>query len=407
MDKVDLPRIVSPDDHVVEPPNLWQERLPVKYRAAGPRVVRGAVAAMDPDSVGRPLGTHSTRRVGLDEEHPADIWVYEDLRLPTWRTFASVGMERDDISITPMTYDEMRKGCYDREARLIDMDRNGVDASLCYPNMFVRFCGQTFAQAQDKALALLCVQAYNDWIIEEWAGPSGGRLIPLTIIPLWDIDLAVSELYRSAGRGARAVAFSEIPARLGLPSIHSGSWDPFFAACAETGTVINMHFGSAGAFATTSDDAPAGVINSLTFMNPASGVADWVLSGVLVRFPDLKLVFGECNIGWIPYMLERMDIVWGENRGWTEVAGLLPEPPSSYFHRQVFVTVFRDDHGMRSLPEIGEDNVMFETDYPHTDSTWPDSMRFVERYAALMAPDSLRKVVRGNAIRLFGLDLPA
>ncbi|HEX3461812.1 MAG TPA: amidohydrolase family protein [Acidimicrobiales bacterium] len=405
--KLDLPRIVSADDHVMEPPTLWQDRLPRKYLDDGPRVVRGPIQAMDPDSVGRPIGTDSTKRVHFDAGRPADIWLYESLRIPIWRTFGSVGMDRDDISITPMTYDEMRKGCYDREARLADMDANSVDASLCYPNMFVRFCGQTFSQAEDKDLAWLCVKAYNDWMIQEWAGPSGGRLIPLTIIPLWDVGLAVAEVERTAGLGSRAVAFSEIPSKLGLPSIHSGYWDPFFAVCQDTGTVINMHFGSASAFSTTSDDAPAAVLNSLTFLNPAMAVSDWVMSGLLLRFPGLKIVFGECNIGWLPYLLERMDIAWGENRGWTEVADLLPEPPSEIFRRQVHTTVFRDSHGMSSIGEIGVDNVMFEVDYPHTDSTWPGSMKLVEEYSHVMPAESLRKVVRGNAIRVFGLDLPA
>ena len=206
--------------------------------------------------------------------------------------------------------------------------------------------------------------------------------------------------------GSRAIAFSEIPSKLGLPSIHSGYWDPLLAECEQSGTIINMHFGSASAFATSSEDAPAGVLNTLTFLNPAMAVTDWLLSGVLVRFPKLRIVFGECNIGWLPYLLERVDIVWGENRAWTEVHGHIPDPPSSYFRRQVYATVFRDDHGLRCVEEVGADNVMFETDYPHTDSTWPDSMKWVEQYSHVMSEETLRKVVRGNAIRLFGLDLP-
>jgi len=396
-----LPRIVSADDHVVEPPTLWTERLPARYADVAPRVERGQIAPTHADSMGRPMTVSPVKY----DPRPVDIWCYEDLRMPLWRTMASVGYERDEVTITPMTYDEMRPGCWQQTARLADMDVNGVDASVCYPNAFVRFCGQTFAEARDKQLALLCVRAYNDWIVEEWAGGSGGRLIPLCIVPLWDQMLAVAEVERLAARGVRALCFSENPAHLGLPSLHSGQWNDFIAACNGHNMVLNMHFGSSSKLATTSDDAPAGVPNTLTFVNPAMALTDWLMSGLLEQFPELKIVFGECNIGWVPYVLERADIVWRENRGWNEVFEKLPNPPTDYFRRQVFMTFFQDDHGVRSIHDIGIGNVMFETDYPHSDSTWPKSMSFVERYAERMTPDELVRVVRQNAIDLYGVEI--
>ena len=124
------------------------------------------------------------------------------------------------------------------------MDANHIEAALCFPT-FPRFCGQTFTEAKDKELGLLCVKAYNDWMVEEWCGDSGGRLIPLCLIPLWDAELAAAEVRRNAERGVRAVCFSEIPPFLGLPSVHDPDhyWDPFFRACAETKTIVNMHIG--------------------------------------------------------------------------------------------------------------------------------------------------------------------
>jgi predicted TIM-barrel fold metal-dependent hydrolase len=318
---------------------------------------------------------------------------------------AAVGYGRDDVTITPITYDEMRPGCYRQPERLADMDANGVDASVCYPNAFVRFCGQTFAEAKDKELALLCVQAYNDWMIEDWAAGSGGRLVPLCIVPIWDSELAVAETRRLAARGVRAICFSENPAQLGLPSLYSGDWDEFFRACDECRIVLNMHFGSSSRLVTSSEDAPAGVANTLTFVNPAVALADWLMSGLLDRFDNLKIVFGECNIGWVPYLLERADVVWDQNRGWNEVYDKLPNPPSYYFRRQVFMTFFQDDHGVRSIPEIGIENVMFETDYPHSDSTWPESMGFVARYAEVMTEEQLHRVIRQNAIDLYDIEL--
>ena len=308
------------------------------------------------------------------------------------------------MTMSPITYDEMRPGCFDPKARLADMDLNWVEASLCFPT-FPRFCGQTFTEAKDRELALACIKAYNDWMVLEWCGDSGGRLIPLTIVPLWDAHLAADEVRRNAERGVRAVTFSEIPPHLGLPSIHSGFWDPFFQACAETGTVVNMHIGSSSKMPATSPDAPVAVAATLSFNNAMGSLADFLFSGVLIKFPTLRLAYSEGQIGWLPYILERADAVWEDHRAWGGVADTIPEPPSTYFHRQVWGCFFKDFHGLRSLDVIGEDKVTFETDYPHTDSTWPDTREIAGRMMAGLTPEVIEKVVRGNAIHLYGLDL--
>jgi hypothetical protein len=188
------------------------------------------------------------------------------------RINASAGMPLDLRENTLITFDEMRPGCYDVKARLADMDAGHVEASLCFPTM-PRFCGQTFAEAAEKELALACVGAYNDFMVEEWCGQSGGRLIPLCLVPLWVVELAADEVRRNADRGVRAVAFSEIPYHLGLPSIHSGYWDPLWRACAETRTSVNMHIGSSSKMPTSSRDAPNGVGVVLTFANSATSLS--------------------------------------------------------------------------------------------------------------------------------------
>jgi len=199
----------------------------------------------------------------------------------------------------------MRKGCWDQKARLEDMDVNHVEASLAFPS-FPRFCGQTFAERKDKTLGDLCVKAYNDWMLDEWCAGTNGRLIPLIIVQLWDAQLAADEIRRNAARGCHAVTFSEIPPFLGFPSIHDkdGYWDPFLAACEETDTVINMHIGSSSKMPSTSPDAPAAVGSTLTYMNAAMSLTDWLMSGVFERFPRLTIAYSEGQIGWIPYVLE-------------------------------------------------------------------------------------------------------
>jgi predicted TIM-barrel fold metal-dependent hydrolase len=396
-----FPMIVSPDDHLVEPPHLWVDRLPTKYADVMPRVRR--------------LHGVSTKRDDVPwfeecdgpEAGWADVWCYEDKRVVTTQAAAAVGYDRDEIRLlNPLTFDDMRPGLYQPSARLADMDLGGVEASLCFPNVFVRFCGQQFLWAKDKELALFCVRAYNDFVVDEWCAGSGGRLIPCGIVPLWDADLAAEEIQRNAARGIRTVTFSELPPYLGLPSIHTDYWDPFFRACEETSTVVAVHVGSSSQLPMTSVDAPAAVIHALPANNSAAALVDWICGAMPVRFPGLKYLMAECNIGWIPYYLGRLDVIWDHNRAYTGIAESLPNPPSSYFKDHIFCTFFNDAFGLRQLSEIGEDNVMFETDYPHGDSTWPHSIDVVRQQAeaAGLSSQTTEKVVRGNAARLFGLD---
>ena len=393
-----IPRIVSVDDHVVEPAHLWQTWLPERFRDVGPKVERRGIGTM------RHIGG-GTYEQTFDPDGPqADCWVYEDLVYINKRHVAAVGFDRDDMTMSPITYDEMRPGCYDPKARVADMEMNHVEASLCFPS-FPRFCGQTFLEAKDRAVAEACVYAYNDWMVEEWCGDSNGALVPLIIVPLWDAELAAAEVRRNAQHGVRAVCFSEIPPHLGLPSIHTGEWDPFFVACQETQTVVCMHIGSSSRMPATSADAPVAVAASLSFGNAMASLSDFLFSGVLVRYPDLKLAYSEGQIGWLPYILERVDDVWKEHRAWGGVKDLIPEPPSSYYFRQVYGCFFRDIHGLESLHRIGVDNVTFETDYPHTDSTWPNTLAVADAMMGHLPEDVVYKIVRGNAIRMLGLEL--
>ena len=400
-DESTFPKIISVDDHIMEPPNVWQDRLPEKYRSVGPRVVRQKVADMQ--FVG---GVFSYREAGEHEEGTwCDWWYVEDLRYPLTRVMAAAGYPRDEVTISPITMDDMREGCWNQTARLADMDVNHVEASLCFPT-FPRFCGQTFKEREDKVLADLCVKAYNDWMFDEWCAGTGGRLIPLPIIQLWDAEAAAAEVRRNAARGGRAVAFTEIPAFLGLPSIHDpgGFWDPFFRACDETGTVVCMHIGSSSKMPSTSPDAPAAVGSTLTYMNAAMSMTDYLMSGIFERFPNLKLAYSEGQIGWIPYILERADKVWEENRGWGGVADKVLRPPSEYYREHIYGCFFDDAHGIKNLDAIGVDNVTFETDYPHSDSTWPHSLKVAMDILRDLDDETIYKIVRGNAIRM--LDLP-
>ena len=393
-DAGDLPWIVSVDDHVVEPPHVWKRWLPARLRDAGPRVVR------DSYTVEWVNGNQMFRKGGDGPQ--TDWWVYEDFAWCHQMLNASAGYEQSEWWMGPIGFDQMRPGCYDVAARLADMDLNHVEASVCFPT-YPRFCGQLFAERRDHELALACVRAYNDWMVEEWGGESAGRLVPLCIVPLWDPQLAAAEVRRNAERGVRAVAFSELPGKLGLPTIHApdGHWEPFFAACAETRTAIFMHIGSGSHWLTSSPDAPPAVTATLVFMTSAMALTDWLFSGVLARYPDLRVCFAEGQIGWIPYVLERADKLWRKDI-WAGPGGRLPQEPSRYM-RQVYGCFYDDLTGLGSRAAIGDDRITFETDYPHQDSTRPSTVNSVRSFADQLDADELEMILRGNARALLAL----
>jgi predicted TIM-barrel fold metal-dependent hydrolase len=390
---VTVPRIISVDDHVVEPPDMWTNRLPAKYLDRGPRVVRER-GRFDLTGLGW---------VNDDDSDWADVWHYDDLVSPLMKLSAASGF--DDIGFGAVTFDQIRPGCWQQKQRLVDMDENHMDASICFPNTLPRFCGQTFAEREDKELALLCVKAYNDWMIDEWcAGDGRGRLIPLTIVPLWDAQLAAEEVHRCADKGSHAITFSENPYPLGLPSVHSRQWDPMFQACQDTETVVCMHIGSSSRMPGTSPDAPFIISSTLTFQNAMGSLLDFVFSGTLARFPDLVLAYSEGQVGWMPYLLERMDKLWHE-RSDNSFGTDLPEPPTSYIKGRVYGCIFDDETGLANRNRIGMDQICFETDYPHADSTFPRSEAVAEEIctAAGLNQQETYQLLRGNAIKAFNL----
>jgi predicted TIM-barrel fold metal-dependent hydrolase len=393
---------------VVEPPHVWQTYLAQKHREKGPRIERGTWS----DFRLKPGAQYDQQQV--EGGQPGDFWIYEDRVIYVHKRFVAIPLEatpggdiskfdRSVMDMIAVTYDEMRPGCYDPKARKADLEIAGCDGSLPFPT-FPRFCGQTFLEGNDKELALACIEAYNNWMIDEWCGDSEGFNIPLCLIPMWDPELAAKEVRRIHAKGCHAICFSEIPTHLGLPSIHSGHWDPLFAVCNELDVVLNMHIGSSSKMPIASPDAPPGVAGVLQFNNSMASLADWLYSGVLVRYPTLKLSYSEGQIGWIPYALERADTIWEHHDAWIKAKERVPEPPSTYYKGRIFGCFTSDEVGLRNIDLVGEDNICFETDYPHTDTSWPDTVPFIEKFRHLVTEEQLYKILRGNAIRMLSLD---
>src|SRR4051812_1315444 len=227
---LDLDWLISVDDHVIEPANVWQDRVPAKFKDLAPRLV---------------------------SDDDMDYWEFNGRRAPTSGLSVAAGRRKEEFSPLPMSYRDMRDGCYDAQARLDDMDRAGGLAALCFPS-FPRFCGQAFSEIDDAELGMACIRAYNDWMIEEWCGSAPGRYIPLVIIPLRDPAAAALEMARCSAMGAHAFAFSENCEPLGLPTIHDkdGYWDPVMQAANDHEMVVCMHVGSSSTLPRIAHDTP-------------------------------------------------------------------------------------------------------------------------------------------------------
>ena len=368
--------LVSVDDHVVEPPDLFEGRLSAAAAERAPRVVRQA--------------------------NGQDSWVFEGTALPNVGLNAVAGRVPEEYGVDPVSFDQMRPGCYDIDERVRDMDVNGVLGSLNFPSI-AGFAGQLFMTCDDKAIALELLQAYNDWHIDDWCGTHPGRMIPLAVPVIWDPELMAAEIRRVAAKGCHAVTFSENPEKLGLPSFHSDHWNPFWAACAETDTVVCLHIGSSSTTVITAMDAPIDTMIALQPMNIMLCAADLLFSPVLRRFPRLRVALSEGGIGWIPYFLERVDYTYRHHHVWTN-QDFGDRLPSDVFREQI-VTCFIDDAvGVELRHHLNLDNVCWECDYPHSDSTWPDAPETAMRYLEGLPKEDIDRITHLNAMRIFSYD---
>ncbi|MFI5046198.1 MAG: amidohydrolase family protein [Acidimicrobiia bacterium] len=408
--------MISVDDHLIEPPNVWVDRLPAKYRDVGPRWF-------------------------ADDE--GEAWHYEDRRQPIGGavTNGAIWPPEDRPPVFyPLTWAEIPPACYDSAARLEAMTTDGVLAALFFPNL-PGFAGGLFARAKNKDLALLCVQAYNDWLLDEFCAIDPGRFIGLSILPIWDGPLAVAEAERTIAKGARAVAYTMAPHNLGLPSIHDPDrhWDPLFSLLDETGVPLCTHLGTGinadvgligvpGGVSSSAPNTPGTVGAVMMQLAGQETLLDWLFSGNFQRFPNLKLCLSENGIGWIPAVLQTADLLIQMSRERvTHATDPENDPkltaearemaraslderslraqgsplPSELFRDHVYGCFINDPIGLKNIDEIGIDNVMIETDFPHNSTWYPRSMEKAQESLADFDAEDRRKVLRGNAERVF------
>jgi predicted TIM-barrel fold metal-dependent hydrolase len=368
--------MVSVDDHVVEPPDMFERWLPAQYRDVAPRIVR--------------------------KDDGTDVWAYEGREIPNIGLNAVAGRPPEEYGMEPTSYDELRAGCYDIALRVRDMDANGVLGSMCFPS-FPQLCGQLFARTQDKDAALAVLRAYNDWHVEEWCGSAPGRFIPLGLPPIWDPSAAADEVRRLARKGVTAVSFSENPSKLKLPSLHDAHWDPFWQACADEDVIVCLHIGSSSSLVVTAPDAPIDVTITLQPINIVQAATDLIWSPVLRKFPTLRFALSEGGIGWIPYFLERLDWIYTRHHQWTG-QDFGDQLPSQVFRERITTCFIDDPAGIEQRHRVGIDTICWEADYPHSDSTWPTSPEFLAKSLDGVPDDEIDKITHLNAMRHFRFD---
>jgi predicted TIM-barrel fold metal-dependent hydrolase len=369
--------IVSVDDHIVEPPTMYDQHLSVQHKSLAPQLRK--------------------------DKNGVDYWLYEGKRTGAIGLNAVVGRVKEEYGCEPVSLDHMRKGSWDIHARIEDMNANGILASLNFPSV-VQFDGFLFHQFENKADAAIVLQAYNDWHIDEWCGLYPGRNIPNALVPYWDIDATVAEIKRVSSKGCHNISFSDNPAIKGYPSIHNQHWAPLWKACSDHDVVINIHIGSGAQAPHASMESPIDAWITTMPISIVNSAADWLHLKALQDHP-LKIALSEGGIGWIPYFLERADFSFQQHNAWTHANFGPGRKPSDLF-RERFLTCFIDDRfGLANIDAIGEDNIAYECDYPHSDTLWPEAPEHLYESLRHLADPVIDKISHANALKTFNFDV--
>jgi len=375
---IDYP-ILDADAHVNEPPDLWQSRVPARLRGRAPKVLR---------------------------TDNGDVWSFDDgKRLRPLGLTATAGLSYLQFRAEGLTYDSIRPGSFDPAARLADLDADGIWAQVLYPS--VTLAGAR-TYADDRELQLACVRAYNEWLAE-FCAPGGGRLIGQTIIPTTGVDDAVAELRWGLDHGMRGAVIAAYPN--GTLDDPGPANDAFWDLAQEAAVPLGVHIGSF----TESGLAPGKIEQStIQFMAGAGAskagaqtipvVAQLVFSGVPQRFPRLRFLLVEANIGWIPTVLEQLDDMFLRYRWFSGAVERMKEMPSRIFHRNFWATFMIDTVGIELRHRMNEDHIMWSTDYPHTGSDWPNHRITIERLFRGLPKADVKKMLHTNCKALYGLD---
>lgn len=381
--------VIDVDAHITEPDDLWTSRAPAGYEDRVPRVI---------DVSGEPMW--SIDGVVLGRAGGGCV-IKGDLEKEPGTAFM-----RWDPGIA-------HASAHDMVARVEVMDELGLYAQVLYPNA-AGFGSQKFADVKDVELRRLCASIYNEGMIDIQE-VSRGRLLPMALLPWWDIDGSVAEAHRAAAAGFHGITMCSDPQNRGLPDLGERVWDPLWEVLSEEQLSVNFHIGASQSSMTWFGDSPwpsldderkLALGSSMMYLSNARVIGNIIYSGVLERFPDLKIVSVESGIGWIPFFLEALD--YQRNESMTHAFEYLTMQPSDYFRRQIFGCFWFETASIPLvIDSIGIDNIMFETDYPHPTCLYPDPLERVAKALEGISPEAQRKLLQDNAAKLYHVPLPA
>jgi len=385
-DLFDRYKVVDVDAHLTEPPDTWTARFPASRHDDVPHIER------------------------IDGQ---DVWMAAGNRLGAPGFYSMAGHDGVMPASIPNTFDDIHPAMYDPQARLALLDAEGIDAQILYPNVG-GFGNAHFLRLGDREFVMECVRAYNDFLTD-WCSAAPDRLVAITALPFWDVDLAIEELQRCVGNGHRAINFCNQPADHGLPPLAHPHWDPIWAAAQEAGIPVSFHVGGGQMGTQFVDTAEMGwmtnfaKVSSLIFLDNIRCIGDLVFGGICHRFPDLKFVSVESGVGWLPGMIETFDWQW-RNGGVRDEHPEYDLLPSEYFRRQIYGCFWFEEQSARDAINAFPDNILFETDYPHPTCQHPGPRTpaqrprdFASRAFVGIPDDVTRKVLYDTAAELYGL----
>ena len=380
-------KIIDSDTHWSEPHDLWTSLAPAKYRDLVPQVKE-----------------HNGRRrwvVNGDIPLAGDSAV--SAILPDGEKMLGLRFLKADI-------DRVHAASYDCDARLEIMDSLGISHGIVYPNVG-GFGNQNFLRIDDKALRIACVEIYNDWM-NDLQSRSGDRILPMALVPWWDIDACIAEVERAKSNGARGIVMCSNPHDSGMPNFAQPDWRPFWEVCEALEMPINFHIGSSEGdidwsgsvpYDTWSGDVKLSLGGAAIFLGQVRWISNLLISDVPERYPNLKFVSVESGIGWLPFLLEALDYQFGETA--PEHLAHLSMKPSEYFKRQFYGCFWFESRSLGSaIEQLGADQVMFETDFPHPTCLYPDSSNRVRAAIEDLDPIVQKKILRDNAASLYKIE---
>jgi predicted TIM-barrel fold metal-dependent hydrolase len=376
-------QLVDADAHVNPPATFWDDYLPARFAGRGPRIEEGA-----------PNETH-------------DWVVFEGSRKPLNLLSTVVGQGR---SFKPVgRRSDVKAGSFEPAARLGDMDQDGV-------NTAVLFGGGPLGTA-DNDLYLASFEAYNRWLAD-FCKYDPRRLVGVAYLPMQDIDQSIAMLKDAAARGLKGVNIPAFPQSsknsggggfaaqvLALTGDPDGplqyddpEFDRFWKACVDHDMAVTIHLGARVARPGMNRFLPHLVMSKVCMAEPISIM---IFGGVFDRFPTLRFGSIESGVGWMSWMAQYMDDIYDNQRHWLQLE--LKNRPSFYMDQNVYASFIRDPIGVKNRHLPGGRNIMWSTDYPHSETTWPDSQKNLDRHFAGLSEAEMRPIVRDNAIKFFGL----